>query len=62
MRMWMRPGRTEAFLLNLQGIERNEIERGTIISRPDTLMLSNRMDATLKYLKLPFKPIKRMQF
>jgi len=44
--------------LNLQGIERNEIERGTIIGRPDTLMLSNRMDATLKYLKLPFKPIK----
>ncbi len=44
--------------LNLQGIERNEIERGTIIGRPDTLMLSSRMDATLKYLKLPFKPIK----
>jgi selenocysteine-specific elongation factor len=44
--------------LNLQGIERNEIERGTIIGRPDTLMLSIRMDATLKYLKLPFKPIK----
>jgi len=44
--------------LNLQGIERNDIERGTIIGRPNTLMLSNRMDATFKYLKLPFKPIK----
>jgi selenocysteine-specific elongation factor len=44
--------------LNLQGVERNEIERGTIIGRPNTLMLSNRMDATFKYLKLPFKPIK----
>lgn len=44
--------------LNLQGIERSEIERGTIIGRPETLMLSNRMDATFKYLKLPFKPIK----
>ena len=44
--------------LNLQGVERNEIERGTIIGRPDTLMLSNRMDATFRYLKLPFKPIK----
>ncbi|HOH27902.1 MAG TPA: selenocysteine-specific translation elongation factor [Syntrophorhabdus sp.] len=44
--------------LNLQGIERNEIERGTIIGRPDTLMLSNRMDASFRYLKLPFKPIK----
>ena len=44
--------------LNLQGIERQEIERGTIIGRPDTLILSNRVDATFKYLKLPFKPIK----
>lgn len=44
--------------LNLQGVERNEIERGTIIGRPETLMLSNRMDATFRYLKLPFKPIK----
>ena len=44
--------------LNLQGIERNEIERGTIIGHPDTLMLSNRMDASFRYLKLPFKPIK----
>lgn len=44
--------------LNLQGIERNDIERGTIIGRPETLMLSNRMDATFRYLKLPFKPIK----
>ena len=44
--------------LNLQGIEKNEIERGTIIGKPDTLMLSNRLDATLRYLKLPFKPIK----
>ena len=44
--------------LNLQGIEKNEIERGTIIGKPDTLILSNRLDATLRYLKLPFKPIK----
>ena len=44
--------------LNLQGVERSEIDRGTIIGRPDTIMLSNRMDATFRYLKLPFKPIK----
>lgn len=44
--------------LNLQGIERQEIERGTIIGRPDTLVLSSRVDATFRYLKLPFKPIK----
>jgi selenocysteine-specific elongation factor len=44
--------------LNLQGVERDEVARGTIIGRPDTLILSNRMDATFRYLKLPFKPIK----
>ncbi len=48
----------ERVALNLQGIEKNEIERGTIIGRPDTLMLSNRIDASFKYLKLPYKPIK----
>ncbi len=45
MRMWMRLRRTEGSP-EPPGIERNEIERGTIIQRPDTLMLSNRMDAT----------------
>jgi selenocysteine-specific elongation factor len=44
--------------LNLQGIEKQELERGTIIGRPDTLALTNRIDTTFKYLRLPFKPIK----
>jgi selenocysteine-specific elongation factor len=44
--------------LNLQGVEKQEIERGTIIGRPGALMLVNRIDATFKYLKLPFKAIK----
>jgi selenocysteine-specific elongation factor len=44
--------------LNLQGIERGEVERGAIVGRPDSLMLSQRVDATLRYLKLPTKPIK----
>lgn len=48
----------ERVALNLQGIEKNDIERGTIIGRPNTLLLSNRIDATFKYLKLPYKPIK----
>ncbi|HOB69353.1 MAG TPA: selenocysteine-specific translation elongation factor [Syntrophorhabdaceae bacterium] len=48
----------ERVALNLQGIEKNDIERGIIIGRPDTLLLSNRIDATFKYLKLPYKPIK----
>ena len=44
--------------LNLQGIEKQELERGTIIGKPDSLLLTSRIDATLRYLKLPFKPIK----
>jgi selenocysteine-specific elongation factor len=44
--------------LNLQGVEKQEVERGTIIGRPDTLILSNRIDATLTYLKLPLKPVR----
>jgi selenocysteine-specific elongation factor len=48
----------ERVALNLQGIEKQDIERGTIIGRPGTLVTSGRLDATFKYLKLPFKPIK----
>jgi selenocysteine-specific elongation factor len=48
----------ERVALNLHGLEKNDIDRGTIIGRPDTLILSNRIDVSLKYLKLPFKPIK----
>ncbi len=44
--------------LNLQGIEKSEISRGVIIGKPGTLLFTHRIDATLKYLKLPFKPIK----
>ena len=51
-------GAGQRVALNLQGVEKQEIERGTIIGRPDSLLLTNRIDATLRYLKLPFKPIK----
>lgn len=44
--------------LNIQGIEKHDIERGVIIGRPGTLFLSQRIDATLKYLPLPLKPIR----
>jgi selenocysteine-specific elongation factor len=44
--------------LNLQGLERSDVERGAIIGRPESLMLATRIDASLKYLKLPFKPIR----
>lgn len=44
--------------LNIQGIEKHDIERGVVIGKPDTLFLSQKIDATLKYLVLPLKPIK----
>lgn len=44
--------------LNLQGIEKAEITRGAIIGRPGTLILSERVDVSFKYLKMPLKPIK----
>ena len=48
----------ERVALNLQGIEKQDIERGTIIGRPNSLITSSRVDAAFRYLKLPFKPIK----
>ncbi len=44
--------------LNIQGIEKHDIERGVVIGKPGTLSPSRRIDATLKYLALPLKPIK----
>jgi selenocysteine-specific elongation factor len=44
--------------LNLQGVEKQEIERGTLVGRPESLVLTSRIDATFRYLKLPFKAIK----
>ncbi len=44
--------------LNLQGIEKSDVERGMIIGKPGTLMFAHRIDAKLKYLNLPFKPIR----
>jgi len=44
--------------LNLQGLDRQDVERGSMIARPDTLLLASRIDASLKLLKLPIKPIR----
>jgi translation elongation factor TU len=51
-------GAGQRVALNLQGVEKQEIERGVIISSPETLLMTNRIDATLRYLKLPFKGIR----
>ncbi len=48
--------------LNLQGIDRQDIERGEIIGRPGTLLTTQRIDASFRYLKLPFKGIKNDTF
>ncbi len=44
--------------LNLQGLDRQDVERGSMVARPDTLLLASRIDASLKLLKLPIKPIR----
>jgi len=44
--------------LNLQGLDRQDVERGSMIARPDTLLLTSRIDASLRLLKLPIKPIR----
>jgi selenocysteine-specific elongation factor len=51
-------GAGQRVALNLQGIEKQEIERGTIIAHPGTLLPTSRIDASLRYLKLPFNAIK----
>lgn len=44
--------------LNLQGLDRIEVERGSMLARPDTLLFSSRIDASLKLLDLPLNPIR----
>ncbi|HAR95340.1 MAG TPA: selenocysteine-specific translation elongation factor [Deltaproteobacteria bacterium] len=51
-------GAGQRVALNLQGVEKQEIERGTIIALPGTLLPTSRIDASLRYLKLPFNAIK----
>ncbi len=35
--------------LNLQGLDRQDVERGSMIARPDTLLLTSRIDASLSF-------------
>jgi len=44
--------------LNLQGLDRQEVERGSMVARPDTLLLTSRIDASLRLLRVPIKPIR----
>jgi len=44
--------------LNLQGLDRQEVERGGMVARPETLLFSSRIDASLRLLKLPLNPIR----
>jgi selenocysteine-specific elongation factor len=51
-------GAGQRVALNLQGIEKQELDRGAIIGLPESLLLAHRVDATLRYLKLPFRAIR----
>lgn len=44
--------------LNIQGLDRQDVARGSMIARPDTLLLTSRIDASLRLLKVPIKPIR----
>ncbi len=44
--------------LNLQGLDRQDVERGSMVAKPETLLLTSRIDASLRLLKLPIKPIR----
>ncbi|MCS7280462.1 MAG: selenocysteine-specific translation elongation factor [Desulfobacterota bacterium] len=48
----------ERVALNLQGIDKEELERGVVIGEPGRLIPSIRVDVSLKLLDLPIKPIK----
>ncbi len=44
--------------LNLQGLEKDEITRGTIAGRPGSLLPTTRVDCSFRYLKVPLKPVR----
>jgi len=48
----------ERVALNLQGIERDELERGVVVARPNTLVESIRVDALLLFLGVPIRPLR----
>lgn len=51
-------GAGQRIALNLQGLDRQDVERGSMIARPETLLLTSRIDASLRLLKVPIKPIR----
>jgi selenocysteine-specific elongation factor len=48
----------ERVALNLQGIDKEELERGVTIGNPGRLIPTERIEASFKLLNLPIKPIK----
>lgn len=48
----------ERVALNLQGVEREELERGMVVGAPGRLIKSSRIDVLLKLLDLPIRPLK----
>ncbi len=44
--------------INLQGVERSQIERGDVLSEPNSLLPTNRIEVKLYYLSSAKKPLK----
>ena len=44
--------------LNIQGLEKGEITRGTIVGKPGSLFQTTRVDASFRFLKVPLKLIR----
>ncbi|MCX7857572.1 MAG: selenocysteine-specific translation elongation factor [Deltaproteobacteria bacterium] len=51
-------GAGERIALNLQGIDRENLERGITIGNPGRLLPTQRIDVAFKLIDLPIKPIK----
>lgn len=48
----------ERVALNLQGVDKEELDRGVVIGNPGRLIPSTRIDVSFRLLDLPIKPIK----
>lgn len=48
----------ERVALNLQGVDRDELERGFVIGNPGRLITTSRIDVSFKLLDLPIKPVR----
>ncbi len=48
----------ERVALNLQGVDKDELQRGVVVGNPGRLITTQRVDASFRLLNLPIKPIR----